>query len=162
MDTSKLKLPDGLESSFIGRTVSFNIGQLEIEPTYWQVAAIVFLLFALVWTLARLRHMYVDWSLGKSSLAMLFWGFLLTLILEGFLLIGGRTLLTEVLGWKNAPKPIGTALDVGREKLVDVLGVTEEIPQSMAKENPTPESIISDFQTLTQTEVDEVREFVCE
>ena len=145
MDTAKLKLPDGLESSFIGKTFSFNVGQLEIEPTYWQVAAIVFLLFALVWTLARLTHMYVAWSLGKSSVSMLFWGFLLTLILEGFLLIGGRTLLTEVLGWKNAPKPIGTALDIGRERLVDVLGVTEEIPQSMAKENSTSESVILDF-----------------
>lgn len=146
----------------INKTFDFKVRNLLITPTYWQAGAIVFLLFLLVWTIARLRHMYVGWSLGKSAISMIFWGFLLALILEGFLIISGRTILTEILGWKNAPKPISTALDVGRAKLVDVLGVTDEIPQSSAREMPTVSSVVDDFQNLSGMEAQEVRLLICE
>ena len=93
---------------------------------------------------------------------MLFWGFLLALILEGFLIVGGRTLLTEVVGWKNAPKPILSALDAGRNKLVDVLGVTDQIPISTAREDPTLYDVISDFQSLSPDEAEKVRSMICQ
>ena len=101
---------------FINRTFPFKVRNLDIEPTYWQAFAIVFLLFLLVLTIARVRYLYVHWNLGKSSLSFLFWGFVLSLIFEGFLFISGKTLLTEVWGWKNAPKPLSTALDEGRNR----------------------------------------------
>ena len=147
---------------FISKTFNFKLGNFNIAPTYWQAGIIIALLFLLVFTLARMRYLYVNWSLGKNSISFLFWGFLLALIFEGFLIISGRTLLTEILGWKNAPKPISTALDRGREKLVDVLGVTEEIPESVASEIPTYQSIISDFENLTSHDKEAVRSFVCE
>lgn len=147
--------------NIINKTIDLKIRNFYISPTYWQAAAIVFLIFLLVWTLARLRHMYVNWSLSKSSLAMLFWGFLLTLILEGFLILGGRTLFTEILGWKDPPKPISIALDAGRSRLINVLGVTDEIPQSVASELSTTEAIISDFQSLGIEEANEVRSLIC-
>jgi len=59
-------------------------------------------------------------SLGAISIGLLkcpFWnyfGFLLALILEGFLLIGGKTILTSVLGLENPPAPISIALDAGK------------------------------------------------
>ena len=87
---------------------------------------------------------------------MLFWGFLLALIVEGFLILSGRTLLTEVIGWKNAPKPVSTVLDIGRERLVTVLGVTEEIPNSAAYETTTYQSVIGDFESLTLEEKEAV------
>lgn len=43
---------------------------------------------------------------------------LLPLIWEGFLLIGGKLAITEVVGWKNPPKPISIVLDNGRAKLI--------------------------------------------
>ena len=92
---------------------------------------------------------------------MIFWGFLLALILEGFLLLSGRTMLTEILGWKNAPKPISTALDVTRTKLVKVLGVTEEIPESAADEKPTFQSVFYDFENLSSGEKEEARSLIC-
>ena len=92
---------------------------------------------------------------------MTFWGCLLTLILEGFLLISGRTLFTEILGWENAPKPISTALDAGRAKLIKVLGVTEEIPSSLANESPSYSSVMVDFQKLSEEEKQELRLLMC-
>ncbi|MGD8744004.1 MAG: hypothetical protein PVJ52_00225 [Candidatus Woesebacteria bacterium] len=147
--------------AFINKTFNFNLGNFKLEPTYWQAAMIIVLLFLVVWSLARIRYLYVNWSLGRSAIAMLFWGFVLTLLLEGFLILGGKTLLTEIFGWKNPPKPISTALDMGRNKMIDVLGVNKEIPASYAQNSPTLESIILDFQNLSQEDQRDAREYIC-
>lgn len=140
----------------------YNVHGIEVEPTLWEAGAIILLLFLLIFTLARLRYLYVHWNLGKSSISMLFWGFLLALILEGFLMLSGRTMLSEVLGWKNAPKPISTILDMSRQRMVDVLGVNEEIPSSMASENPTYQSVVGDYENLEDKDKENVRSFICE
>ncbi len=82
--------------------------------------------------------------------------------MEGFLIIGGRTMFTEILGWKNAPKPVSTVLEKSRDKLISVLGVTNEIPESMASEVPTYQSIIEEFIMLEDEDKEEVRDFICE
>lgn len=140
---------------------NFDVGNINFAPTYVHAGAIVFLIFILILSLARLRRMYVGWSL-KGSGTMLFTGFMLAFILEGFLILGGRTLLTEVLGWKNAPKPLQVAIDSGREKLVNVLGVTEEIPTSRALEPTSAEGVIKSFQSLSPEEVARTRAIICE
>ena len=92
--------------------------------------------------------MYVHWSF-KGFVPSILFGFILALILEGFLLIGGRTLFTELLGWENAPKPVAVALDAGRTRLVNVLGVqTSEIPDTLVSEGNTVESVSSGYQSL--------------
>jgi hypothetical protein len=137
----------------------YNIKGVGIEPTYWQAGAILFLLFLLVFTLARLRYLYIHWSLGRSSLSMLFWGFILAIIVEGFLIVSGRTLLTTILGWDNAPKPISTALDIGRERLVDVLGASDEVSEEDLEMSVT--EILLNYQTLQEDEAEIIRSFVC-
>ena len=67
----------------------------------------------------------MNWSF-KGSIFGLFLGFLLALILEGFLLLGGKTALTSLLGWKNPPKAVSGVLENGREKLINVLGINSE------------------------------------
>lgn len=140
---------------------TYNVRGWYIEPTYWQAGAIVFLIFLLVVTLARLRHLYVHWSVSKPAVSFIFYGFLLALIVEGFLILSGRTLFTELLGWKSAPKPISTVLDIGRNELVDVLGTTEEIPSSYAEEKPTYKSVIERFESLPSEERVKVTDFIC-
>ena len=88
-------------------------------------------------------------------------GFLLALFLEGFLIIGGKTAITEFLGWKNAPKPLQVAIDAGRAKLVDVLGVKDEIPESVAGENPTFDEAVKIFQSLDPSESKKVKSLIC-
>ena len=107
-----------------------------------------------MFTLARMRYLYVHWSMGRSAWAMLFWGFMLAIIIEGLLIFSGRTLFTEVLGWKGAPKPISTLLTISRNKLVDVLGVTEEIP--------TYQSVVGDYESLSTKEMEDVKKIICE
>ena len=131
-----------------------------MSTSYLHAAAIIFLLFLLVLTLARLRRVYVNWSL-KGASAMMFLGFMLALILEGFLILGGRTMLTEILGWQNAPKPIQNALEAGRTRLIAVLGVTDEIPSSSAEEGPNLYEVITDYQSLPPDEALKFKTMIC-
>lgn len=151
-----MKLPSFLTSGF-----SFNVGSLTISTAYWQAGAIIFLVFLLFLMIAQMRRRFLDYSV-KGGLFGIFFGFLLALVLEGFLIIGGRTALTEIVGWKNAPKPFSTALDLGREKLVNVLGVTDEIPSTNAKEQKSADGVIQSFQTLSPSEAKQVKALICE
>jgi len=147
-------------SSFLTKTFDFNLGSLTFSPTYVIAGAIVFLLFLLVLTLAQVRRHLLNWSI-KGGIFGISLGFLLALIFEGFLLIGGRTIITEFLGWKNAPKPIVNILDAGRAKLVKVLGVTDEIPVSSAK-NYSSDEVLDAFQSLSPKDQGRLRGMVCE
>jgi len=147
-------------AGFFSKTFNFNLGNLSFSPTYVSAIAIIFLLFLLVLTLAQVRRHFLNWSV-KGGIFGIALGFLLALIFEGFLLIGGKTVITEVLGWRNAPKPIVNVLDAGRAKLVKVLGVSDEIPESEAKNYSTQE-VINAFQSLSPQEATRVRGIVCE
>jgi hypothetical protein len=145
--------------SFLGRTFNVSLGKYTLSPTYFYAVVIVFLLFLLVLTLAQVRRHFLNWSL-KGGIFGIALGFFLALILEGFMVIGGKTVVTEVLGWKNAPKPIITALEAGRNRLVDVLGVTDEIQTSEASQPPGTQ-IIELYQSLPPALQEEVRYEIC-
>ena len=138
-----------------------NVGNISIPIPYWQALIIVALVFVLIISLATFRRHRVDWSF-KGALFGIFFGFLLALFLEGFLILGGKTALTSVLGWKNAPPAITQALDAGRSELVKVLGVdTATIPSSFAKDNPTVQGAVQLLQNLNPTDTKTVRSIFC-
>ncbi len=147
--------------SLLSGGFDINLGSLSISPAWWQAGAIVALLFLLVLIFAHFQKSSTSSSLKGiwSGVAI---GFFLALILEGFLIIAGRTIVTEMLGWKDAPKPITHALDLGREKLVDVLGVTSEIPSSVAYEEPSAIGVVGVLQSLPPDEVEKAKKIICE
>jgi hypothetical protein len=145
----------------LGKGFQFNLGNLEISTSYVQAGLIVFLLFLLVLSLAQFRRHLLTWSI-KGALFGVFFGFLLALIFEGFLVIGGKTAVTELIGWKSAPKPLLNVLEAGRTRLVKVLGVTDEIPASSAKEDPGVEDALKVFQSLDPQESQILKKSICE
>lgn len=147
-------------TQYLFRTFDLKIGNYTIKPEYWHAVVIVILVFMLVLTFARLRYLKVKWGM-QGFLPTLFIGFMLAIILEAGFILAGRTLFTELIGWENPPKPIGPALDAGREKLVNVLGVTEQIPDTYANENSTSEDLILMYTTLDQDEANKVKEIIC-
>jgi hypothetical protein len=140
---------------------TYKISGLEIEPTYWQAAAIIILIFLLIVTLARLRYVYVEWHFDRHNFSFLFYGFMLAIILEGFLIISGRTFFTTALGWKDAPKPIGAFIDLGRNKMSQVLGQQTQIPSSIAKQLPTAKSVVTDYFELSKPDAQKVQSQIC-
>lgn len=149
-----------LPTNLLNGGFNLNFGKFPLSVSYLQAGAVVFLLFVLVLLLAKFRRHYVDWSL-KGGIVGVFFGFLLALILEGFLIIGGRTAITEVLGWKNAPKPIQLALDSGRTKLIQVLGIQDQIPSSLASENVTIQTAVETLQSLNPADRQKVKNLFC-
>lgn len=141
--------------------INFNFGKYPLSVSFIQAGSIVFLIFLLIWVLAEFRRHFMDWSV-KGALFGIFFGFLLALILEGFLIIGGKTALTSVLGWKNPPAPISVALDAGRNKLIEVLGINTQIPPSLAKENTTVTGAVELLQSLSPTDIKKVKTIFCQ
>lgn len=125
---------------------------LYISSNYIQAIAIAILLFFLVLTLASVRKHFVHWSLKGGIMGLVF-GVLLTLIVEGFLLISGHTVLTSLFGWNNPPKPISTALDKGRAKFTSVLGFRTE--------NPSASDIVNLIQLLNPSETRKIKGIIC-
>lgn len=149
--------------ALLNKTIkTFKIGNLYVDATYWQAGAIIILLFLLVFTLARLRYLYVHWSVGKNAFSMLFWGVILTIIVEGFLMLTGRTIFTEIIGMKNVPKPFSTVLDIGREKLVNVMGAQSSIPDMNAATPLNSDEMYSLFTKMETEESQKLQKIICE
>ncbi|MBX4205742.1 hypothetical protein KW795_00940 [Candidatus Microgenomates bacterium] len=106
--------------SFISKSFSFKVGNFTISPNYLQAFLVLLLVFMLVFTMARMHHLFIRWSFKGAIVGVLI-GFILALIVEGFFLVGGSTVLTATLGWKNAPKPIAKILDDNREKIQNLV-----------------------------------------
>lgn len=139
---------------------NLNLGSFSFSPSYIQAGVILLLVFLLVLTFAQVRRHFIEWSF-KGALFGIFFGFLLALILEGFLIVGGKTAITEIVGWKDAPQPILSVLDAGRTQLVSVLGVTTEIPSSNAKIKTAPEEVLRSFQALSPNDLAKVKKLIC-
>jgi len=159
MDVSKLPafppLPDKLFEN-----INVNLpGGYIFQPNIISAAAMVFLIFLLILTLGQLRHRLLSWHM-KGFFPGIAFGIILILIAEGFLLIGGKTVLTGILGWENAPKPISVALDSGRTKLAGVLGVTNETPETQAKQI-SPKTIHEDFKNLSEEDQEDAQSLLC-
>lgn len=148
---------------FLNKTIkTFRIGNLDFDATYWQVGAIILLLFLLVFTFARLRFLYVHWSLGKHAFAMLFWGIVLTIIIEGFFMLSGRTIFTEILGLKKVPKPFSTVLDIGRQRLVNVLGEESSVPDTSASSVLNSDQMYSLYTKMNPAESQKLQNVICQ
>ena len=147
-------------TDFLSQNLNLKLFNLDIPVPYIQAATVIVLIFLLILSMAKFRRHYIDWS-AKGAIFGIFFGFLLALFLEGFLLVGGKTAITEVLGWKNAPKPIQVALDSGKTQLIHVLGVKDQIPSSNAKEVSRYESAVSVIQSLTPTDSQKLKNLLC-
>jgi hypothetical protein len=160
MDLSALPPPVRTALEKLFQTIPLNLPG-GIGFNYLQAGLIVFLIFLLIYTIGHMRHTYVGWSI-KGILPGLSFGFMLAIILEGLFLIGGKTLFSELIGWKDAPKPVSTVLDASREKIVDVLGVRDEIPTSNAATPETANRMISRVDQMDTVEKMKLQELLCD
>lgn len=151
-----IQLPEPLNKTF---NVNLPRGMV-VEASFLQAGAIVFLLFLLILTLGQLRRRFVDWHF-QGFIGGIIFGFAIALILEGFLLIGGRTVITGVLGWKNAPEPIIKSLDAGRSKLVNVLGVKDEGGDQSSEKKVTIGGIMEEYNSLSGSEAESLKSILC-
>lgn len=132
---------------------------LTFQPNYIQAIAIVALLFLLILMMGQFRKRLLDWHMNGFMPGIIV-GVVVTLFLEGFLIIGGRTALTEVFGWENPPSFIAGALDGGKTKLAGTLGATDEVPESHAMEISIDDAL-QNYNLLTPADASSFRSLVC-
>lgn len=143
-----------------GETLHLTIGNVNISPSYIQAAVIIFLIFILLLVLANWSRGYLSWYMSGWYIWSLF-GFLLALIIEGLFIANGTTILTQALGWKNAPKPVKFALQSGREKLIDIL-VKEGLVYRVGDEKTiTLQSVLEDFTSLQESDKESAAASIC-
>lgn len=135
-------------------------GGFIFSPNYLQIGAIVLCIFLLILTFGMLQHRFNHWTI-KGIMPGLALGIMLTLFLEALLLLGGRTIFTEILGWENPPAPIASALDTTRSRLVDVMGVSDTVPESKAGSSPDVETVVYDYKQLRSKDKDIVQSLIC-
>lgn len=136
------------------------IENVSVPINYIQAGGIIALAFLLIVLLGFVGQ-YMNKSTLKGMVVGTFFGVFLAIIIEGFLLIAGRTALTELMGWKNAPKPVQTALDTGREKLINVLGVADEIPSMYAKNEIDIDDAVEVLQSLNPDQMKRLKSIIC-
>ncbi len=160
LDTAQLQEVQNVPSKLFATIGNFNLpGGFVFSPNYLQAGLIVLCIFLLILTFGMLQHRFNHWTV-KGILPGIGLGFLLAILLESILLISGRTVMTEVVGWKNAPKPISNALEASRGRLVEVLGVST-VPESNANEKPTIGGIMSQYENLSDNEQESLQSLVC-
>jgi hypothetical protein len=141
--------------------VPINVANVSFSAQAWQVGAIVFLLFLLIITMASMRHHMLHWATKGAGFGIAL-GFVLALVLEGFLLLGGRTALTAVFAWKNAPEPVAQVLDSSRQKFMQVLGEQTQVPEiNAAPPRSTIDDALDSYRQLNPTQAQEFIEKIC-
>lgn len=153
---------ESLKTKALFGNLSFNLpGGFVFQPSYLQAGLIIFLIFLLVLTLGQLRHRMNEWAINGLVPGLAF-GFCLAILLEGIMLVTGGSLITKVLGWKDAPKPITNALDQGKGELLNVLGANDSQSSVSATKELGPEGVIKEFNKLSPSEADSVTKLICE
>lgn len=118
---------------------------------------IVVFLFALLLGVAR--HHMLAWSI-KGAWFGIFFGILLTLLVEAFLLVGGRTALVETLNNEKIPKTVRNTIREGTREISNSLN--NEIPMLSAQDQQDPtKNVISLFSSLKREDQQTVERAIC-
>lgn len=133
-----------------------EVGGIVFES--WQVLSIIFLLFLLVIAMAMVRRHFLEFTVRGAGVGIVL-GFFLAIVLEGLLLMGGKTFLISTLGWENAPKPIQKTIDTARSEFIKVLGSKTDLENECEK---TVDSFVENLQKLTPSQAQQVRFQICQ
>lgn len=131
-----------------------------VQENQFLAAAVALLVFLFFVAVALLRHQSMKDSIKTTSSGILI-GFLFAIVVEGFLVLSGRTFITEMLAWENPPKPIAGVINKGRERLTNVLGTSVEIDSTNADSGPTIQSVIEDYLSLPPDQADQIKASIC-
>lgn len=124
-----------------------------IDPKALQIGIIIISIFAFLILLAFTKHHIISTSL-KGLWAGFVTGIICVLVIEGAIYVLFRD---YVIGQKGAtlPKNVRIVLDDGRQNVNKVLGLQTE------RKNPTAQSVIADYQALSEIDSELVQGFVC-
>jgi hypothetical protein len=103
---------------------SLNLQNLSFSKNLSQndtkAVVIVVLVFFIILVLAKMSRSYMEWYMSNWMIFLIL-GFILAIFVEGLFLVGGKTIFTEILKIKRAPRPVQRVIDSGRNRLFEVV-----------------------------------------
>lgn len=105
------------------------------------------------------RHHMLSWSMKGAGFGVVA-GMLLTLVLEGLLLVGGKTAVAEIVRNESAPPAVRVFLQKNMSELADLIG-PESTTLGTASVKGVPEGLVTEYKKLTSQEQTQVRNAVC-
>jgi|GEM_PF-622451 len=139
----------------------FNLpGGFVFSPTYLQAGIVILCLFLFIFTFSLVQRHQTQLTI-KGVMPGIALGFTLALLIEAIFLVGGKTVITELLGWKNAPKPISNAIEISRSRFVEVLGINSTVPEGKAKEKFRAEELMQRYEELSNSEKENLKRLIC-
>lgn len=104
-----------------------NIGGMAISGTGALFIFVFGLIgFGLLLFMAKMSRNFISWSYSGAGVGFVA-GFVTAIFAIVVLLNLGQGVLKSILSWKNAPGPIGGAIDSSRASLQNVLGSNTEV-----------------------------------
>lgn len=139
----------------------FNLpGGFVFSPTYLQAGVVVLCLFLFIFAFGLMQRHQTQLTM-KGIVPGIALGFTLALLIEAILLVGGKTVITELLGWKDAPKPISSAIEISRSHFVEVLGVNSSVPEGNAQNKLGTDGIMQSYEELSEKEKKSLQKLIC-
>lgn len=124
-----------------------------------QAVVIIIGVFLITLVLGLARHHMLAWSIKGAGFGIVM-GAVLMLVLEGILLVGGKTAVGEIVKNTSTPENVRVFLQKNMSELASQIG-TEPGTLGAASEQTGPEVIISEFKNLESLEREKVQEAIC-
>lgn len=134
---------------------------VSIPPGILQVALIGTGVFLFTLLLGLARHHMLAWSIKGAWFGFLL-GMVLLLILEGFLLVGGKTAISELVKNKRTPENVRVFLEKNMTELAQSLSNNPKALGASTKSGNPSASFVSQFENLPRGEQDAVKEEICQ
>ncbi|MBI4058882.1 hypothetical protein HY404_01425 [Candidatus Microgenomates bacterium] len=129
-----------------------------IAPQLKQAVLIIGGIFLVALLLGVTRHHMLEWSIKGAGFGILL-GVVLTLVVEGFLLVGGRTAVAEVLRNKNTPVAIRSFIQDNMMQLAQAIGSPPQVLN--AATSATSGEVVENFNNLSVKEQSKARTQIC-
>lgn len=128
-------------------------------PTGWSNLALIFGgVFIFLLLLGWARHHMLEWSIKGARFGVIF-GILLTLIVEGLLLFGGRNLIVGALQNEKTPPVVRTLFS---QAFGEIAVALKSDPKTLgASEKTSAVSVVGDFNELSKSEQERARDLIC-
>lgn len=135
-----------------------NFGSF-VSPQYQQALIIGIGVFLIILLLGVTRRHMLNWSIKGAWFGVVF-GIVVTLLVQGLLLVGGKTAVVEVVRNEKTPKNVRVFL---QENITELAQSLASEPKTLgAQEELNFQDFIDGFSTLPKKDQQKVKNLICE
>lgn len=146
--------------SFVTSNLLTNFDSF-LAPSVKQIGIIALGIFFFLLLFGLARHHMLEWSL-KGAYFGIFLGIILTLVIEAFLLVGGRTLIVAAVKNEKTPQVVRIFLQKNMMELAESLaGEPKTLGAAGEQKTLSPNEVVNNFSLLSPNDQSRVQQRIC-